>query len=294
VLQVRAHERDPPLISRRVEAKPAVRASWAEQPVPAFPRSQSSALTPVRRLQLADPELSGSRLPWKHSTDIGQTVDRTGSTCTVLTDAVQKGARHEEARHPRSRPPRRRRDSTGASSAVADFDLVAALVGLDFGETNAASRVDLRPRRVSPPSYQVAPAGRHSAPLEPQSHKSQPHSRREIHDDKARRSNPRRLRPRDRRVRRRRDERGSVRPSGGRLRRTSSRPQSPPASSRRSSCSPSARGLAGALTGTTKLTVFAPTDAAFSKVPKATLNKLLRNRAQLRRVAALPRRRGAT
>ena len=43
-------------------------------------------------------------------------------------------------------------------------------------------------------------------------------------------------------------------------------------------------GLAGALTGETKLTVFAPTDAAFKKVPKATLNKLLRNRAQLRRV----------
>ena len=43
-------------------------------------------------------------------------------------------------------------------------------------------------------------------------------------------------------------------------------------------------GLAGALTGQTKLTVFAPTDAAFKMVPKATLNKLLRNRAQLRRV----------
>jgi uncharacterized surface protein with fasciclin (FAS1) repeats len=43
-------------------------------------------------------------------------------------------------------------------------------------------------------------------------------------------------------------------------------------------------GLAGALTGGRKLTVFAPTDAAFRKVPKATLNKLLRNRAQLRRV----------
>jgi uncharacterized surface protein with fasciclin (FAS1) repeats len=43
-------------------------------------------------------------------------------------------------------------------------------------------------------------------------------------------------------------------------------------------------GLAGALTGRTKLTVFAPTDAAFKMVPKATLNKLLRNRAQLRRV----------
>jgi uncharacterized surface protein with fasciclin (FAS1) repeats len=43
-------------------------------------------------------------------------------------------------------------------------------------------------------------------------------------------------------------------------------------------------GLSGSLTGTTKLTVFAPTDAAFKKVPKATLNKLLRNRALLRRV----------
>jgi uncharacterized surface protein with fasciclin (FAS1) repeats len=43
-------------------------------------------------------------------------------------------------------------------------------------------------------------------------------------------------------------------------------------------------GLAGALTGEKKLTVFAPTDAAFRKVPKVTLNKLMRNRAQLRRV----------
>ena len=43
-------------------------------------------------------------------------------------------------------------------------------------------------------------------------------------------------------------------------------------------------GLDGALTGQKKLTVFAPTDAAFKLVPKATLNKLLRNRAQLRRV----------
>lgn len=43
-------------------------------------------------------------------------------------------------------------------------------------------------------------------------------------------------------------------------------------------------GLGGALTGQTKLTVLAPTDAAFKMVPKPTLNKLLRNRAQLRRV----------
>jgi uncharacterized surface protein with fasciclin (FAS1) repeats len=33
-----------------------------------------------------------------------------------------------------------------------------------------------------------------------------------------------------------------------------------------------------------ELTVLAPTDAAFKMVPKPTLNKLLRNRAQLRRV----------
>jgi uncharacterized surface protein with fasciclin (FAS1) repeats len=43
-------------------------------------------------------------------------------------------------------------------------------------------------------------------------------------------------------------------------------------------------GLAGALSGGGKLTVFAPTDKAFAKVPKATLGKLQRNRAQLRAV----------
>jgi uncharacterized surface protein with fasciclin (FAS1) repeats len=43
-------------------------------------------------------------------------------------------------------------------------------------------------------------------------------------------------------------------------------------------------GLAGALSGKTQLTVFAPTDAAFAKVPQATLNALLKNKAQLRTV----------
>jgi uncharacterized surface protein with fasciclin (FAS1) repeats len=43
-------------------------------------------------------------------------------------------------------------------------------------------------------------------------------------------------------------------------------------------------GLAGALSGSGKLTVFAPTDKAFAKVPKATLRKLQRNRALLRAV----------
>jgi uncharacterized surface protein with fasciclin (FAS1) repeats len=43
-------------------------------------------------------------------------------------------------------------------------------------------------------------------------------------------------------------------------------------------------GLAGALSAPGAKTVFAPTDKAFAKVPKATLRKLQRNRAQLRAV----------
>jgi uncharacterized surface protein with fasciclin (FAS1) repeats len=43
-------------------------------------------------------------------------------------------------------------------------------------------------------------------------------------------------------------------------------------------------GLVGALSGSNKLTVFAPTDKAFAKVPKATIRKLQRNRALLRAV----------
>lgn len=43
-------------------------------------------------------------------------------------------------------------------------------------------------------------------------------------------------------------------------------------------------GLAGALSGNGKLTVFAPTDAAFKKVPKATLAKLGKDRALLKSV----------
>ncbi len=43
-------------------------------------------------------------------------------------------------------------------------------------------------------------------------------------------------------------------------------------------------GLAGALSGRGPLTVFAPTDAAFKAVPKATLTKLANDKAALRRV----------
>jgi uncharacterized surface protein with fasciclin (FAS1) repeats len=43
-------------------------------------------------------------------------------------------------------------------------------------------------------------------------------------------------------------------------------------------------GLAAALKGPGPLTVFAPTDAAFRKVPRSTLNTLANNRAQLRKV----------
>ena len=43
-------------------------------------------------------------------------------------------------------------------------------------------------------------------------------------------------------------------------------------------------GLAGALSGNTRLTLFAPTNAAFAKVPKATLAALGADKAALRRV----------
>jgi uncharacterized surface protein with fasciclin (FAS1) repeats len=43
-------------------------------------------------------------------------------------------------------------------------------------------------------------------------------------------------------------------------------------------------GLAGALSSSGPYTVFAPTDAAFKKVPKSTLNSLAKNRAKLRAV----------
>ena len=43
-------------------------------------------------------------------------------------------------------------------------------------------------------------------------------------------------------------------------------------------------GLAGALSGPGPLTVFAPTDAAFAKVPKATLTALAHDKAKLKAV----------
>ena len=43
-------------------------------------------------------------------------------------------------------------------------------------------------------------------------------------------------------------------------------------------------GLAGTLEGKGPFTVFAPTDAAFAKVPKATLATLAKNKAKLRAV----------
>ena len=45
-----------------------------------------------------------------------------------------------------------------------------------------------------------------------------------------------------------------------------------------------AAGLAKTLSGTTKYTVFAPTDAAFAKVPKKTLTALGKNKAALKQV----------
>ena len=50
-------------------------------------------------------------------------------------------------------------------------------------------------------------------------------------------------------------------------------------------------GLAGTLSKPGAYTVFAPTNAAFAKVPKATLNALAKNPAAVEARPALPRRR---
>lgn len=54
-----------------------------------------------------------------------------------------------------------------------------------------------------------------------------------------------------------------------------------------------AAGLVSALSGSTKLTVLAPTNAAFAKVPKRTLNALAKDRRALRRVLLYHVLRGA-
>ena len=51
-------------------------------------------------------------------------------------------------------------------------------------------------------------------------------------------------------------------------------------------------GLAGALSGKGPLTVFAPTDAAFAKVPKATLAALAKDKVEAEGRPALPRGQG--
>jgi uncharacterized membrane protein YuzA (DUF378 family) len=141
MLQVRAHERDPTLISRGVETKSAVCAGRMEQPVPAFPRAQEVGADTCSSAQLTDPELLGRGFHPKHSTDIEQTLDKAALVLYDLwTNSEQKGAHVKKL------------DILAAVLlvvgglnwglvAVADFDLVAALFGLDFGETNAASRV---------------------------------------------------------------------------------------------------------------------------------------------------------
>src|SRR3954470_21751354 len=49
-----------------------------------------------------------------------------------------------------------------------------------------------------------------------------------------------------------------------------------------------AAGLAKTLSGSTKYTVFAPTDAAFAKVPKKTLKALAKTRPALSRACLSP------
>ena len=81
-----------------------------------------------------------------------------------------------------------------------------------------------------------------------------------------------------------RSDRGRRRPARASRSRTSSRQPSPPAQFTTLVSLVKKAGLVGALSGKGPLTVFAPTDAAFAKVPKATLAALGKDKAKLKAV----------
>ena len=185
--------------------------------------------------------------------------------------------------------------------ALAEFDLVATLVGLEFGEVNAASRRRVRARRHRG-RVPDRPAARDPPPLEP----------RPPRRDRVMRRAMQRLHPPT-------PTEETTMPSSYALsRRTvgiagaagatiaavglalgfASAPATAAPNARQNIVSTAASagqfdtlltlakkaGLVGALSGSGPLTVFAPTDAAFRAVPKATLAKLANDKAALRRV----------
>jgi uncharacterized protein len=112
-----------------------------EQPVPAFPRAQELGTDTRSAAQFSDPELLGRGFHASILQTLNRHLTRHGGLCTLSRQILY-----------RKENTVKKLDILAAVLlvvgglnwglvAVADFDLVATLVGLDFGETNAASRV---------------------------------------------------------------------------------------------------------------------------------------------------------
>ena len=171
--------------------------------------------------------------------------------------------------------------------ALGEFDLVAALVGLDFGETNALSRIVYGLVGLAA-VYQIA----QQAAIR-RRWSTQPPSPPDTHLERSRQNMTRIVHHRPRRTRARRPGRhGGTRARGRRRPRSRPSPRQTPQFSTLLSLVKKA-GLAGTLSKPGAYTVFAPTNAAFAKVPKATLERAGEEPRRAEARAPLPRRRRA-
>jgi len=112
-----------------------------EQPVPTFPRAQELGADTRSSAQFSDPELLGCGFHASIVQTLNRNLTRHRHLCTIPRQILN-----------RKEYTVKNLDILAAVLlvvgglnwglvAVAEFDLVATLVGLDFGETNAASRV---------------------------------------------------------------------------------------------------------------------------------------------------------
>jgi uncharacterized membrane protein YuzA (DUF378 family) len=142
VRQVLLHDANALEIGQRIEAETSGRADWIEQAVSALPCTKQLGADSRAPAQLADPQL-----PWlRHALNI-QNLDET------LTRGLDRwyGAASEQHIYRRCTV-MRKIDLVAAVLvlvgalnwglvAIAEFDLVATVFGMEFGETNVASRI---------------------------------------------------------------------------------------------------------------------------------------------------------
>ena len=137
------HRADALLVGGRVEPKTAVRAEGLEQAVALLPRAEQLRRDADPFAQRADAQIWGVHRTGVY-TNFVQRFDMTGDEAAMVPHNLYKFSTR--------RCNVKKLDIAAAALlivgglnwglvAIAEFDLVAALVGLEFGETNAVSRV---------------------------------------------------------------------------------------------------------------------------------------------------------